>query len=279
MCHVIHPAHCGGMTSTTAFPAPTHTVHTTPAAMAYQATKVYGRGDNEVRALDGVDVHFATSQFTAIMGPSGSGKSTLMHCVAGLDTLTSGQVYIGETDLSSLNDRQLTVLRRERVGFIFQAFNLVPTLTAIENITLPLTLAGRKPDREWLQSVIDTVGLGDRVHHRPSELSGGQQQRVAVARALASRPEIIFADEPTGNLDSQTGAEILSFMRRAVREMGQTIVMVTHDPVAASYADRALFLADGRIVDDMTNPTSDMVLDRIKQLGQKAQGHNNQERN
>ena len=267
------------MTSTTAFPAPTHAVHTTPAAMAYQATKVYGRGDIEVRALDGVDVHFAASQFTAIMGPSGSGKSTLMHCVAGLDTLTSGRVYIGETDLSSLNDRQLTVLRRERVGFIFQAFNLVPTLTAIENIALPLTLAGRKPDSEWLQSVIDTVGLGPRVHHRPSELSGGQQQRVAVARALASRPEIIFADEPTGNLDSQTGAEILSFMRRAVREMGQTIVMVTHDPVAASYADRALFLADGRIVDDMSNPTSDMVLDRIKQLGQKAPGHNNQERN
>jgi putative ABC transport system ATP-binding protein len=236
--------------------------------MAYRATKVYGRSDNEVRALDGVDVHFASSQFTAIMGPSGSGKSTLMHCVAGLDTLTSGQVFIGDTDVSSLNDRQLTLLRRDRIGFIFQAFNLVPTLTAIENITLPLTLAGRKPDREWLQSVIDTVGLGSRVHHRPSELSGGQQQRVAVARALASRPEIIFADEPTGNLDSQTGAEILSFMRRAVREMGQTIVMVTHDSVAASYADRALFLADGRIVDDMANPTADMVLDRIKRLSQ-----------
>ncbi len=243
--------------------------------MAYQATKVYGRGDNEVRALDSVDVTFAASQFTAIMGPSGSGKSTLMHCVAGLDTLTSGQVYIGETDLSSLNDRQLTQLRRDRVGFIFQAFNLVPTLTAIENITLPLTLAGRKPDREWLQSVIDTVGLGGRLRHRPSELSGGQQQRVAVARALASRPEIIFADEPTGNLDSHTGAEILSFMRRAVREMGQTIVMVTHDPVAASYADRALFLADGRIVDDMTNPTSDLVLDRIKRLGQPTTNHQN----
>jgi putative ABC transport system ATP-binding protein len=243
--------------------------------MAYQATKVYGRGDNEVRALSGVNVSFASSQFTAIMGPSGSGKSTLMHCVAGLDTLTSGQVYIGETDLSSLNDRQLTQLRRERVGFIFQAFNLVPTLTAIENITLPLTLAGRKPDRDWLQTVIDTVGLGDRVRHRPSELSGGQQQRVAVARALASRPEIIFADEPTGNLDSQTGAEILSFMRRAVREMGQTIVMVTHDPVAASYADRALFLADGEIVDDMTNPTSDLVLDRIKRLGQPNTNNKN----
>jgi putative ABC transport system ATP-binding protein len=271
-----YQAHCDGMTSTTTLPAPALPVHAVPTAMApaamtYQATKVYGRGDNEVRALDSVDVAFAASQFTAIMGPSGSGKSTLMHVVAGLDNLTSGQVFIGDTDLSTLNDRQLTVLRRERVGFIFQAFNLIPTLTAIENITLPLTLAGRKPDREWLQSVIDTVGLGDRVKHRPSELSGGQQQRVAVARALASRPEIIFADEPTGNLDSSTGAEILSFMRRAVREMGQTIVMVTHDPVAASYADRALFLADGRIVDDMANPSADSVLDRIKQLGQNNQ--------
>ena len=257
------------MTFTTTLPAPIMPVHhTVPAAMAFQATKVYGRNESEVRALNGVDVTFASSQFTAIMGPSGSGKSTLMHCVAGLDTLTSGQVFIGETDLSTLNDRQLTQLRRERVGFIFQAFNLVPTLTAIENITLPLTLAGRKPDREWLESVVDTVGLGSRLRHRPSELSGGQQQRVAVARALASRPEIIFADEPTGNLDSHTGAEILSFMRRAVREMGQTIVMVTHDPVAASYADRALFLADGRIVDDVVDPTADLVLDRIKQLGQ-----------
>ncbi|HEY5875153.1 MAG TPA: ABC transporter ATP-binding protein [Ilumatobacteraceae bacterium] len=238
-----------------------------PAAGAVQATKVYGRGDNEVRALDGVDVEFATSQFTAIMGPSGSGKSTLMHAVAGLDSLTSGSVFIGDTDLSDLNDRQLTQLRRDRIGFIFQAFNLVPTLSAIENITLPLTLAGRKPNRDWVASVVDTVGLGSRLRHRPSELSGGQQQRVAVARALASQPDIIFADEPTGNLDSHTGAEILSFMRRAVREMGQTIVMVTHDPVAASYADRAVFLADGRIVDDMANPTSDRVFDRIKNLG------------
>ncbi len=267
-------AHCEGMTFTTTLPAPVMPVHhTVPAAMAFQATKVYGRNESEVRALDGVDVTFASSQFTAIMGPSGSGKSTLMHCVAGLDTLTSGQVFIGETDLGSLNDRQLTQLRRERVGFIFQAFNLVPTLTAIENITLPLTLAGRKPDRDWLESVVDTVGLGSRLRHRPSELSGGQQQRVAVARALASRPEIIFADEPTGNLDSHTGAEILSFMRRAVREMGQTIVMVTHDSVAASYADRALFLADGRIVDDMADPTADLVLDRIKQLGQPHPNH------
>jgi putative ABC transport system ATP-binding protein len=190
-----------------------------------------------------------------------------MHCVAGLDTLTSGHAFVGGTDLATLSDKQRTLLRRDRLGFIFQAFNLVPTLSAIENITLPLTLAGRKPNRDWVASVVDTVGLGDRLRHRPSELSGGQQQRVAVARALASQPDIIFADEPTGNLDSHTGAEILSFMRRAVREMGQTIVMVTHDPVAASYADRAVFLADGRIVDDMANPTSDRVFDRIKNLG------------
>ena len=249
-------------------PAPTDApTSVRPAAGAVQATKVYGRGDNAVHALAGVDVEFATGRFTAIMGPSGSGKSTLMHTIAGLDTLTSGNVFIGDTDLGALNDRQLTQLRRDRVGFIFQAFNLVPTLTAIENIALPLRLAKRKPDRDWLAAVIDTVGLGSRVDHRPSELSGGQQQRVAVARALAGRPEIIFADEPTGNLDSHTGAEILSFMRRAVREMGQTIVMVTHDPVAASYADRALFLADGRIVDDMAHPTADLVLDRIKSLG------------
>ena len=253
--------------STLPRPADVAVTPTAPAAGAVQATKVYGRGDNEVRALDGVDVVFATSEFTAIMGPSGSGKSTLMHAVAGLDALTSGYVFIGDTDLSDLNDRQLTQLRRDRIGFIFQAFNLVPTLSAIENITLPLTLAGRKPNRDWVASVVDTVGLGDRLRHRPSELSGGQQQRVAVARALASQPDIIFADEPTGNLDSHTGAEILSFMRRAVREMGQTIVMVTHDPVAASYADRAVFLADGRIVDDMANPTSDRVFDRIKNLG------------
>ena len=249
-------------------PAPTDAPSTfRPAAAAAQATKVYGRGDNAVHALAGVDVEFATGRFTAIMGPSGSGKSTLMHSLAGLDTLTSGAVYVGDTDLSTLNDKQLTTLRRDRIGFIFQAFNLVPTLTALENIALPMRLAKRKPDREWLSAVIDTVGLGARVDHRPSELSGGQQQRVAVARALVSRPAIIFADEPTGNLDSHTGAEILSFMRRAVREMGQTIVMVTHDPVAASYADRAVFLADGRIVDDMANPTSDRVFDRIKNLG------------
>ena len=241
----------------------THTV----AARAVEARKTYGRGESEVHALDGVTADFYAGQFTAIMGPSGSGKSTLMHTVAGLDTLTSGDVYIGDINLGTLNDKQLTQLRRDRVGFVFQAFNLVPTLTALENITLPLMLAGRKADKAWLSAVIDTVGLASRVKHRPSELSGGQQQRVAVARALASRPQIIFADEPTGNLDSRTGGEILAFMRTAVREMGQTIVMVTHDPVAASYADRALFLADGRVVDDMANPTADMVLDRIKSFG------------
>jgi putative ABC transport system ATP-binding protein len=201
------------------------------------------------------------------MGPSGSGKSTLLHAIAGLDDLTSGHVYVGDTDLTRLGDRALTTLRRDQVGFVFQAFNLVPTLTAIENITLPMSLAGRKPDRAWLDHVVDTVGLGDRLGHRPSELSGGQQQRVAVARALAGQPEIIFADEPTGNLDSRTGAEILSFMRQAVRELGQTIVMVTHDAVAASYADRVIFLADGRIVDELLSPTPDAVLDRIKQIG------------
>jgi putative ABC transport system ATP-binding protein len=235
--------------------------------MARNATKVYGSGEALVRALDDVTVEFPSGRFTAIMGPSGSGKSTLMHCLAGLDTLSSGSVSIGNADLSQLNDRQLTQLRRDHVGFIFQAFNLVPTLTALENITLPSALAGRKPDRAWLDHVVDTVGLRSRLSHRPSELSGGQQQRVAVARALASKPQIIFADEPTGNLDSRTGAEILSFMRTAVREFGQTIVMVTHDPTAAAYADRAVFLADGRIVDEIHEPTANAVLDRIKQLG------------
>jgi putative ABC transport system ATP-binding protein len=237
------------------------------AARAVDATKVYGRGDTEVRALDGVTVDFATARFTAIMGPSGSGKSTLMHALAGLDTLTDGSVWIGDTDLSRLREKKLTQLRRDHVGFIFQGFNLIPTLSAIENITLPMRLAGRKPDQAWVDNVVDTVGLRARLGHRPSELSGGQQQRVAVARALASRPQIIFADEPTGNLDSRTGAEILSFMRQAVRELGQTIVMVTHDPVAASYADRAVFLADGRIVDDLNDPTSDSVFDRMRTLG------------
>jgi putative ABC transport system ATP-binding protein len=238
-----------------------------PAARARDAVKVYGKGATAVRALDGVSVDFAAGSFTAVMGPSGSGKSTLLYAVAGLDSLTSGHVFIGDTDLTRLGDRALTTVRRDRIGFVFQAFNLVPTLTALENITLPMKLARRRPDKHWLRLVIDTVGLADRLKHRPSELSGGQQQRVAVARALAGKPEIIFADEPTGNLDSRSGAEILAFMRRAVREMGQTIVMVTHDPVAASYADRALVLADGRIVDEILAPTPDAVLDRMTRIG------------
>ncbi|HEX7094325.1 MAG TPA: ABC transporter ATP-binding protein [Acidimicrobiales bacterium] len=237
------------------------------AARAIDAVKIYGRGHTAVRALDGVTVEFARGRFTAIMGPSGSGKSTLMHCMAGLDSLTSGRVFIGDTDLSQLDEKSLTLLRRDQVGFVFQAFNLVPTLTAIENIRLPLDLARREGDKEWIDMVVKTVGLGDRLQHRPNELSGGQQQRVAVARALASRPAIIFADEPTGNLDSRTGAEILEFMRRAVDELGQTIVMVTHDPVAASYAHRVVFLQDGRIVDEMADPTAQRVLDRLKGFG------------
>jgi putative ABC transport system ATP-binding protein len=239
------------------------------AARAVDAVKVYGRGDTEVRALDGVSVDFAAGQFTAIMGPSGSGKSTLMHTLAGLDTLTSGSVWIGDVELGRLREKKLTQLRRDRIGFVFQSFNLVPTLTAAENIELPMRLAGRKPDRAWFDDVVATVGLGSRLQHRPSELSGGQQQRVAVARALASRPHIVFADEPTGNLDSRTGAEILSFMRQAVRELGETIVMVTHDAVAASYADRAVFLADGRIVDQIDDPTTETVFDRMRTLGAK----------
>ena len=242
------------------------TVTTGPAARAVGAKKYYGEGDTEVRALDDVDVEFERGRFTAIMGPSGSGKSTLMHCQAGLDTLTGGQVFIGDTDLSALSERDLTLLRRDQVGFIFQAFNLVPTLSALENITLPMDLAGVKPDPAWLDEVITTVGLADRVSHRPNELSGGQQQRVAVSRALASRPEIIFADEPTGNLDSTTGTEILTFMRHAVDTFGQTIVMVTHDPVAAAHADRIIFLADGKIVGELLDPDAEQVIDRMKQL-------------
>ena len=238
------------------------------AAQAIDVHKVYGSGEAEVRALDGVTVEFERSRFTAIMGPSGSGKSTLMHCVAGLDTVTSGTVRIGDTDLSQLDDNGLTTLRRDKIGFIFQAYNLVPTLTAIENITLPASLAGRKSDQVWLDQIIETVGLGTRLKHRPSELSGGQQQRVAVARALASRPEIVFGDEPTGNLDSRSGAEILEFMRHAVTDLGQTIVMVTHDPVAAGYAERVVFLADGLIVDEMAEPTAERVLDRMKAFGE-----------
>jgi putative ABC transport system ATP-binding protein len=243
------------------------TVAPTVVARAEQATKLYGRGDTAVRALDGVDVAIEGGRFTAIMGPSGSGKSTLMHCLAGLDSLTSGRVLLGDTDISTLNDKQLTLLRRERIGFIFQAFNLIPTLTARENITLPALLGGRDTDPAWLDQVVQTVSLGDRLSHRPSELSGGQQQRVAVARALAQRPEIVFADEPTGNLDSRASAEILGFMQSAVRDIGQTIVMVTHEPSAAAYADRVLFLADGRIVDQMEGPTEEGVLDRLKSLG------------
>jgi len=245
----------------------TDTATWTTAASALEATKTYGSGDTQVVALDHVTAEFPQGQFTAIMGPSGSGKSTLMHCLAGLDRLTSGSVFIAGVDLSSLDDKALTLLRRDQVGFIFQAFNLIPTLTAIENITLPMDLGGRKPDQAWLDRVIDTVGLRDRLSHRPSELSGGQQQRVAVSRALASQPKIIFADEPTGNLDSRTGTEILTFMRKAVDELGQTIVMVTHDPGAAGYADRVLFLADGRVVDEMLEPTAAKVLDKMKSLG------------
>jgi putative ABC transport system ATP-binding protein len=255
------------MPHTRTHPNPTAAGTRAPAARAEDAVKVYGGGDTAVRALDGVTLDFDRGVFTAIMGPSGSGKSTLMHCVAGLDTLTSGRVVIGDTDLSTLDDKRLTLMRRDQIGFVFQAFNLVPTLTAEENITLPLTLAGRKPDASWIAQVVTTVGLGDRLTHRPSELSGGQQQRVAVARALASRPEIVFADEPTGNLDSRAGAEILTFMAHAVSGFGQTIVMVTHDPVAAGYADRVVFLADGKVVDEMDGPTAERVLDRMKHFG------------
>jgi putative ABC transport system ATP-binding protein len=236
----------------------------TTAARADRISKVYGRGDARVVALDEVSVSLERGRFTAVMGPSGSGKSTLMHCMAGLDSVDSGEVFVGDIEVTRLDDKRLTRLRRDRIGFVFQAFNLVPTLTALENITLPLDIAGRKPDQAWLDTVIDTIGLRDRLSHRPSELSGGQQQRVACARAMASRPEIIFADEPTGNLDSRSGAEVLSFLRNSVREMGQTVVMVTHDPVAAAYADLVLFLADGRLVDQIPDPTAEKVLERMK---------------
>jgi putative ABC transport system ATP-binding protein len=248
--------------------APTARLEQKSAARTEDAVKIYGRDKTEVRALDGVSVEFASGRFTAVMGPSGSGKSTLLHCVAGLDTLTSGRAFIGDVDLSTLNDQRLTILRRDRVGFVFQAFNLVPTISAAKNITLPMLLAGRKGDQAWIDKVVGITGLANRLEHRPSELSGGQQQRVAVARALASRPEIVFADEPTGNLDSKAGTEVLGFMRRAVDEMGQTIVVVTHDPTAASYADRIVFLADGRIVDEMFEPTADRVLERMKRFGE-----------
>ena len=236
------------------------------AARAEDAVKIYGKGQAEVRALDGVTVGFARGQFSAIMGPSGSGKSTLLHVMAGLDDLTAGRTFIGDVELSTLTEKKRTLVRRRSVGFVFQAFNLIPTLNARENILLPLTIAGANPDDVWYEQVIEAVGIGDRLRHRPAELSGGQQQRVAAARALVSRPEIVFADEPSGNLDSKSGAELLGFMREAVTEFGQTIVMVTHDPTAASYADRVVFLKDGRIVDELFAPTSEGIFDRIKKL-------------
>ncbi|MFF7248347.1 ABC transporter ATP-binding protein [Embleya sp. NPDC008237] len=240
------------------------------AASSRALTKCYGEGETRVVALDEVDVEIGRGRFTAIMGPSGSGKSTLMHCLAGLDSVTSGHSWIGDTEITGLKDKDLTRLRRDKIGFIFQAFNLLPTLTALENITLPMDIAGVKPDPAWLDTVIDTVGLRDRLKHRPSELSGGQQQRVACARALASKPQIIFGDEPTGNLDSRSGAEVLGFLRSSVYDLGQTIVMVTHDPNAASYADRVLFLADGRVVDEMLSPTADTVLARMQRFARSA---------
>lgn len=239
----------------------------TAAARAVAAVKVYGRGETMVRALDGIDVAFGQGQFSAIMGPSGSGKSTLMHCLAGLDRLTSGQVFVGDVDLGTLDDKALTALRRDRVGFIFQTFNLVPTLNALENMTLPLTLAGRRPDRDWLDSVVSTLGLGDRLRHKPMELSGGQQQRVAVGRALVTRPQIIFGDEPTGNLDTRSSGEVLGLLRNAVDQLGQTVVIVTHDPGAAGLSDRVVFLEDGRIVDEMHQPTPQRVLDHMRSDG------------
>jgi putative ABC transport system ATP-binding protein len=245
----------------------TTTLNTATAARANGVTKKYGDGDAAVLALDDVSVSLQAGHFTAIMGPSGSGKSTLLHVLAGLDRPTSGEIYLGDTEITSLNDKQLTLLRRDQIGFIFQAFNLLPTLTAAENIVLPIRIAGRKPDELWVRSIVETVGLTERLDHKPSELSGGQQQRVAAARALASRPQIVFADEPTGALDSRSGAELLGFLRNAVRELDQTVVMVTHDANAAAYADRVLFLADGDIVDEMTDPTADAVLDYMKHLG------------
>ncbi|MGN6695473.1 MAG: ABC transporter ATP-binding protein [Aquihabitans sp.] len=255
------------MSTTTSEMPPPPSAGAKVAARAVDARKVYGEGDTVVNALAGVTVDFQAGQFTAIMGPSGSGKSTLMHCLAGLDELTSGSVWIEGTNLSELKEKDLTKIRRDRIGFVFQAFNLIPTLSAEENIVLPMSLAGQSPDEHWVNRIVRTVGLEDRLSHRPSELSGGQQQRVAVARALASQPAIIFADEPTGNLDSKSSGEILSFMRQAVKDFGQTIVMVTHDPVAASYADRVLILADGNIVHEILQPTTDAVVDFMKTFG------------
>jgi putative ABC transport system ATP-binding protein len=237
------------------------------AARIFDGVKIYGRGDTEVRALDRFTAQFARGQFTAMMGPSGSGKSTLLHCLAGLDRLTSGQVLLGDVDLGSLDDKDMTVLRRERIGFVFQAFNLVPTLTAGENVVLPLTLGGRRPDRDWVDRLTRSLGIADRLAHLPSELSGGQQQRVATARALVTRPDLLFADEPTGNLDSKSATELLGQIRAAVDAFEQTVVMVTHDPRAASYADRVLFMADGRLTRELADPTADRVLDTIRDLG------------
>jgi putative ABC transport system ATP-binding protein len=245
----------------------TSTLQETVAARIVNGTKIYGEGHAEVRALDNVSVEFQKGRFTAIMGPSGSGKSTLLHCIAGLDELTSGETFIGDVELGSLKDRALTLLRREKVGFIFQAYNLIPTLSASENITLPLDIAREDIDQDWFDHVITTIGLGDRLSHLPTELSGGQQQRVAAARALVSRPEIIFADEPSGNLDSTSAGELLDFMNQAVTDLGQTIVMVTHDPGAAGYSDRVVFLGDGRVVGELLEPTSDAIFDRMKELG------------
>jgi putative ABC transport system ATP-binding protein len=241
---------------------------TATAARARDITKIYGHGQAAVTALGGVSLDIPAGSFTAVMGPSGSGKSTLMHCMGGLDTVTNGRLWIGDTEIGGLRERQLTRLRRDRIGFVFQAFNLLPVLTAADNITLPLDIAGRAADRAWLDTIISTVGLTDRLRHRPNELSGGQQQRVAIARALASRPQIVFADEPTGNLDSKASAEVLSLLRRSVREFGQTVVMVTHDPVAASYANRVIFLADGLIAGGLDRPTPETVLDAMKNLGE-----------
>ena len=263
------------MTETTGTAAPSQPPAGGPAARAVGLSKTYGEGETQVNALRSVDVEFEVGRFTAIMGPSGSGKSTLMHVMAGLDSASQGTVHIGDSNLTTMKDNDLTKLRRERMGFVFQAFNLVPTLTAEENITLPLDIAGRSVDREWFDLVVGTVGLADRLTHRPSELSGGQQQRVACARAMATRPDIIFADEPTGNLDSRSGAEVLGFLRRSVDEFGQTIVMVTHDAHAAAYADRVVFLADGELVDELVAPDAQAILERMMTFEQAAGAHGN----
>ncbi len=249
----------------------TTTVGTVAAVRTEGITKTYGTGETRIDALADLTAHFERGRYTAIMGPSGSGKSTLLHCLAGLDRPTAGTVFLGDMDLTRLGDKALTRLRRDRIGFVFQAFNLVPTLTTLENITLPVSLAGRKPDQAWLDTVIDTIGLRDRLQHKPAELSGGQQQRVACARALASRPDVVFADEPTGNLDSRSSADVLGFLHRSVRDFGQTVVMVTHDPAAASYADRVLFLADGRLRAELVDPTADSVLEIVKKLDRPAE--------